>query len=481
MTDSTSRNFNSTLGIIVLAAGQGTRMKSSTPKVLHPILGKSLLQRVLETAQALDPQQTVTVLRHEAQQILEGLPEFLNDTNTAMQSDVPGTGSGALAGLLQLNNNIDTVLVLSGDTPLITPETLNNLLQAHRNLEASITVLTAINETPFGYGRIIRTPSTFAISQDGVFPDDSSAGSSDVQRAASIKAIVEEKDASESERQIQEVNSGIYVFDAHLLREVLPTVGTGNAQGEMYLTDVVLKASEQGKLVCAHQIDDIVQTEGVNNRAQLASLTAVLRDRINEDLAMAGVTIVDPSSTWIEDTVVIENDVVIEPNCLITGHTIIHSGASILLGSRLIDAEIEGGANVGPYAFLRPGAHLLEDSKAGAFVEIKNSTVGKGSKVPHLSYVGDATIGENSNIGAGSIFANYDGVNKHKTFVGNNVKIGSKTVLVAPVEVGDNVYTGAASLVRSDIPDGALSITKSEQIIKEGWTANRLSTRPPSS
>lgn len=452
------------LGIIVLAAGKGTRMKSALAKVLHQINGVPLLLKVLDTANSLTNcandtddlakkphTETVVVLKHEADEITSKLgTEFESrGVKTTIQSDIPGTGSGALAGLEKLSDDILTVLVLSGDVPLLSGETVRGLIKTHTNSENAITILTAKTPNPYGYGRIVRSSDNNSV----------------------VEAIVEEKDATDAQRRISEINSGTYCFKASVLRELLPKVDRDNAQGEMYLTDVISLAVAGGESVGAYITDDLAQIEGVNDRAQLATLARVENNAKLQELMQNGVTIIDPNSTWIENSVKIENDVIIEPNCYITGKTTIKSGAQILLGSRIIDATVGENAMVGPYAFLRPNANLHGNTKVGAFVEVKNSTLNMGAKVPHLSYVGDAEIGENTNVGAGSIFANYDGVNKHQTKIGANSKIGSKTVLVAPVEVGNNVYTGAASLIRHNVPDNALAFSKTEQVTWDNWVS----------
>jgi bifunctional UDP-N-acetylglucosamine pyrophosphorylase/glucosamine-1-phosphate N-acetyltransferase len=452
-------------------------MVSRTPKVLHRLGGTPLLARVLDVASKVEamegvksaPNQIVTVLKHEADAISQVLALPSSTVDVAIQSDVPGTGAGALAGVKALQDDITTVLVLSGDVPLIEPETLQALLDVHIADSNTATILTAKVSDPYGYGRILRNENGGA-EDEGTNHADISYGD------ASVKGIVEEKDAAPAQREINEINSGIYAFDADFLRESLSTLAQkresgelDNAQGELYLTDTIALAVQQGGRVGAYQTQDLHQVQGVNDRAQLAELARELNRRIADKHMRAGVTIMDPDSTWIEDNVTIEPDVVIEPNCFILGHTHILRGANILLGSRIIDAHISSGASVGPYAFLRPGANLQEDSKVGAFVEVKNSQIGARSKVPHLSYVGDAQIGEDSNVGAGSIFANYDGVKKHETKVGSRVKLGSKTVLVAPVTVGDDVYTGAATLLRKDVPSGALSYSKNDQVEVPDW------------
>lgn len=481
-------------------------MKSRTPKVLHKLGGRPLLARVLDTAAQIGASETVCVLRFEAERISKelglvsqasptsaelshssgnlGLAQLAHNSGSseletsslaqsgapgnlelaslaqnpapvrvALQSDVPGTGSGALAGVQALSENVTTVLVLSGDVPLIKAETLRTLLQTHQAQSNSATILTAHNAAPYGYGRILRS----------------------AEDASRIAGIVEERDASEAQKLIEEVNSGVYVFEAEFLKQALGDLaGAGardNAQGELYLTDTIALAVEQSKPVGAYEIEDLVQVEGVNDLVQLARLAKIHNQAVCEQHMRAGVGIIDPDSTWIEDGVQIESDVIIEPNCYISGTTKIAHGAKVLLGSRIIDAQIGAGASVGPYAYLRPGADLQPDSKAGTFVEVKNSQLGERSKVPHLSYVGDAQIGEDSNIGAGSIFANYDGVKKHKTQVGSRVKLGSKTVLVAPVKVSDDVYSGAATLLRKDVPSGALVYSKNEQVEVPGWVA----------
>lgn len=448
-------------------------MNSSLPKVLHEILGIPMIQRVLNTAKELNPRQIVTVLKHEAEQIISAV----DIGQYTIQSDIPGTGSACLSGLdliNKLDNKIETVLVLSGDTPLITSSTLSDFVLTHQKKSFDISVLAGINENPVGYGRIISSKYQQEFFQNASQTNQSSSDCFDETKCFQIDQIVEEKDANDQQKLVKIVNSGIYLFDAKLLREKLPLLDQNNSQNEMYLTDVVLESTKENKNVFAYLIDDLAQTEGVNDRIQLAKMEEELSFRINRNHMLSGVTIRKPESVIIEDSVTIENDVTIEPNCYISGNTVIKSGANILMGSRIIDSIVDCSANIGPYAFLRPNAKVGENSKIGAFVEIKNSHIMNNSKVPHLSYVGDASIGENSNIGAGSIFANYDGRKKHQTSIGCNSKIGSKTIFVAPVKVGDNVYTGAGTLVRKDVPSNSLSISKNEQIIIDDWvTQNR--------
>jgi bifunctional UDP-N-acetylglucosamine pyrophosphorylase/glucosamine-1-phosphate N-acetyltransferase len=428
------------LGVIILAAGQGKRMKSAKAKVLHEIGSKSMLQRVIETATCMEPEMVVTVLKHQTDEIQSAL----KCPNVVIQSDVPGTGSAALAGLEMLPYSVEHVLILSGDTPLISSATLEQLYSAHLDAGNTVTILSARPASPEGYGRILKS-------------------------GESVVGIVEQKDATDEELEIREVNSGVYLINAQFLREALPKIGRNNAQNEMYLTDIVYVAAKSGLRIGSILAKKWQEVEGVNDRIKLMELTKFYYAENARRLMENGVTLIDADSTWIDDTVKVGEDVTIEPNCLITGQSEIGAGSCILLGSRIVDASVGVNVKVGPYAYLRPGTVLNEESKAGTFVEIKNSIIGKGTKVPHLSYVGDAEIGDATNVGAGSIFANYDGVQKHKTKIGKNVKLGSKTILVAPVEVGDEVYTGAGSLIRADIAQGSLAYSRNEQVVVDGW------------
>ena len=452
--------------VIVLAAGEGTRMKSATPKVLHAIGGRTLLSHAIAAARGVHPQHLAIVVRHERDLVAAHIAQVDVDAVIVDQDEVTGTGRATECALDALPEGLEgTVLVTYGDVPLLTAETLRRLLQAHAASQSAATVITATLPDPSGYGRILR-------AADG-----------------SVAGIVEHKDATDAQLEITEVNSGLYAFDAAVLRKALAQVGTDNAQGEKYLTDVLAIARAEGLLVSAHLIQDLWQTEGVNDRVQLARLGAELNRRVVEGWMRAGVTVVDPATTWIDSDVTLGRDVLIHPQTQIHGASTI--GDDVVLGpdTTLTDVEIGNGASVirthgslavigagatvGPFAYLRPGTELGAKGKIGTFVETKNAQIGAGSKVPHLTYVGDATIGEQSNIGASSVFVNYDGVNKSHTTIGSHCRTGSDNMFVAPVTVGDGAYTGAGTVVRKDVPPGALAITVAPQRNLLGWVHNK--------
>ncbi|MDO5368402.1 bifunctional UDP-N-acetylglucosamine diphosphorylase/glucosamine-1-phosphate N-acetyltransferase GlmU [Kocuria sp.] len=450
--------------IIVLAAGKGTRMKSKTPKILHEIGGRSMVGHALKVARELHPEQLVAVIRHQRDLVEEHINSLDADVLIADQSDVPGTGSAVDAGLDVLDRETPvagTVVVTYGDVPLLTAQTLQGFVAYHRDHGNAVTVLTADHPTPGKYGRILRDEN------------------------GQLAEIKEFKDATEQERAVVEVNSGIFAFDAAVLRDSLARVDTDNAQAEKYLTDVPKLARAAGHRVDALKMADFMELEGANDREQLCELGAYLNQRTLKMHMANGVTVVDPRSTWIDDTVEIEQDVTILPGTQLHGTTRIAEDAvvgpdttltnvTVGNGATVIrthgsDAELGAGASVGPFAYLRPGTVLGAKGKIGTFVETKNSTIGEGSKIPHLSYVGDATIGEHSNIGAASVFVNYDGVSKHRTVVGNHVRMGSDNMYVAPVSIGDGAYSGAGTTIRKDVPAGALALTEGNQVIVEGW------------
>ncbi|MET1052959.1 MAG: bifunctional UDP-N-acetylglucosamine diphosphorylase/glucosamine-1-phosphate N-acetyltransferase GlmU [Mycetocola sp.] len=461
---------DSKLAIIILAAGQGTRMKSSTPKLLHPIAGVPLVGHVLATARALDAAHVVAVVRHERDRLVEVITAELPDSIIVDQDEVPGTGRAVEQAVEALPADFDgDVLVVNGDVPLLDADTLASLVTRHRDAGTAATLLSAILDDATGYGRIIRGDS------------------------GGLDYIVEQKDASEAELAVQEINAGVYLFTLGTLRAQLANLTTDNAQGEKYLTDVVGLLRSAGGGVDAIPVAEPWLVEGVNDRAQLSVQATRLNALIVRGWQMAGVTVQDPASTWIDLKATLAPDVTIKPGTQILGATAIETGAVIGPDTTLVDCEVgEGaevkrtdatlavigaGASVGPFSYLRPGTVLGADGKIGAFVETKNAKIGAGSKVPHLSYVGDAEIGEGSNIGAGSIFANYDGVKKHSSVVGSHVRTGSHGVFVAPVRIGDGAYTGAGTVVRKDVPAGALAISVAPQRNMEGWTqSNRPGT-----
>ena len=450
--------------VVILAAGEGTRMKSSTPKVLHSISGRTLLGHVLHAVSALNPEQVRVVVGAGREQVEEHIAAIAPHAVTVFQEKRGGTGHATQLALDGLKTS-GTILVLAGDTPMLTGDSLSQLLEHHHKGGFTASVLTAEHPDPTGYGRIIRA-------------DDES-----------LLRIVEERDADELQKEIIEVNSGVYAFDGAKLASAIGKLRNDNSQGELYLTDVIEILRNEGGKIAAVLIDDFIEILGVNDRVQLAESAALLRDRINEDLMRSGVTIVDPLSTWVDSTATISQDVVIFPGSAITGSTTVASGSVIGPRTTLVDCTVGAGArvtesqcteavigdsvNVGPFTFLRPGTKLLVGSKVGAFVEMKNATLGTDSKVPHLSYVGDAVIGEGSNIGAATIFVNYDGVEKHYTVVGDHVRIGSDSMLVAPVTIGDGAYTAAGSVITEDVPAGAMGVGRARQRNVLGWVMRK--------
>jgi len=457
--------------VIILAAGEGTRMKSAIPKVLHRIGGRSLVGHAIAAARATEPAHLAVVVRHERDLVAAHVAEVDAAATIADQDEVKGTGRATECALDALPGDLTgTVLVTYGDVPLLTGETLIDLVARHDASGSAATVITAHLDNPHGYGRIVR-------DTDG-----------------SVAGIVEQKDATEEQRAITEINSGIYAFDVAVLREALGRVGTDNAQGEKYLTDVLGIARDAGRLVSAHVIDDLWQTEGVNDRVQLAALGQELNRRNNERWMREGVTIVDPATTWIDSDVSIGRDATILPGTQLLGATSIGADARIGPDTTLTDtevgdgaevkrteanlAQIGAGATIGPYSYLRPGTVLGAKGKIGGFVETKNARIGDGAKVPHLTYCGDATIGEGANIGAGTIFANYDGVAKHHTTVGAHSFVGSDTVLIAPVDIADGAYVAAGSALTGDVEPGQIAVARGRQKNVDGWVARARAGTP---
>jgi bifunctional UDP-N-acetylglucosamine pyrophosphorylase/glucosamine-1-phosphate N-acetyltransferase len=450
------------LAVIVLAAGQGTRMKSSRPKVLHSLAGIPIIGHVLATARELEPAHVIAVVRHEREAVSAAVLELLPEAIVVDQDDIPGTGRAVEVALSALPRGFSgDIVVVSADVPLLNASTLAKLIGAHRSNAAAATVLSAIFDDATGYGRIVRS------------------------EGGAVDRIVEQKDATPAELDIHEINSGTYVFRFDALHSQLALVGTDNAQGEKYLTDVIALLRGSGAAVSALPVSEPWIVAGVNDRAQLSETARKLNQLIVRGWQLAGVTIRDPESTWIDLQATIEEDVELLPGTMLIGPTAISRGAIIGPDTSLDTCEVgEGatvrrtdatlavigaGASVGPFSFLRPGSYVGEDGKVGAFVEIKNSTLGKGTKVPHLSYIGDTTIGDETNIGAGSITSNYDGTNKNRTVIGSHVRGSSHTVYVAPVTIGDGAYTGAGAVVRKDVPAGALAISVAPQRNMLGW------------
>ena len=448
---------------IILAAGEGTRMRSRTPKVLHTFAGKTFLQRVMASVGAQDPDTLAVVVHYQADRVAAAARSYNDQVEIVNQDDIPGTGRAVQCAMTQLAERGELsgpVLIAASDMPLLDAGTLHDLLGFHEASGNGATVLTTILDDPTGYGRIIR------------------------DREGNVLRIVEQKDANRSELAVQEVNTSVYVFEAAVLAKSIAGLKSNNAQGEFYLTDALEMAKADGN-VGAFAAPDPLTVEGVNDRVQLSELSKAYNRRICERWMRDGVTILDPATTWIEDDVQIARDATILPGSFLQGRTVIGEGAVVGPYTTLIDAVVDAGATVersrvqgthigadatiGPWTYLRPGNELGTGTKAGAFVEMKNAHIGNGTKVPHLSYVGDADLGEHTNIGGGTITANYDGVHKHHTHIGSNVHIGAGNLFVAPVEVGDNVTSGAGSVIRHAVPDDAMVYSENTQHVVEGW------------
>jgi bifunctional UDP-N-acetylglucosamine pyrophosphorylase/glucosamine-1-phosphate N-acetyltransferase len=426
-----------------MAGGLGTRMRSDTPKHLHELVGRRMVDWVLDTARPLAPQPLVVVAGPESQAAFAGF-------DVVVQHRPLGTGDAVAAARPALEAHDGDVLVLSGDTPLVTTGLLEELLETHRRERASATVLSFRPADPSTYGRIVR-------HADG-----------------SLRAIVEATDATPEELEIREANSSIYVFAAEHLWRAVEGLEPANAQGELYLTDAVRELAAEGLPVAAHLARDALECLGVNTRVELAYAASVLRQRINEAHMLAGVTIVDPSSTWIDADVELSPDTILQPFTVLRGRTKVATGAEVGPHAVCIDAEIGAGAMVGPFCYLRPGTVLEAGAKAGTFVEIKNSRIGARAKVPHSSYIGDAEIGEDTNIAAGNITANFPhepGRPKGKTTIGRNVRTAIHNGFVAPVTVGDDAWIAAGSVITEDVPPGALAIARARQVNKEGYAS----------
>jgi len=458
--------------VVVLAAGEGRRMRSATPKVLHGLAGRSMLGHVVSAARALAPEHLLVVVGHGRDTVTKALAGQDQEATAVVQEQQLGTGHAVRTALESLPRLDGTVVVVPGDTPLLTPATLRALVRLHEQAGAATTLLTARVPDPTGYGRVVR--------------DDGGA----------VSKVVEHKDADPDVRRIAEVATSVYAFDAAALHDALRDLRTDNVQGEEYLTDVVGLHRAAGRVVHAHVLEDAEEAMGVNDRVQLAAAARVLRDRIVRRHLLAGVAVLDPQTTWIDIDVVLEADSAVLPGTQLHGSTVVRRGARVgpdttltscevgedasVVRSHCTDAVIGPSANVGPFSYLRPGSRLGAGAKVGAYVEMKNSEVGPGSKVPHLAYVGDATIGARSNIGAGTIFVNYDGRDKHRSRVGDDVRVGSNNTLVAPVTVADGAYTAGGSTITQDVPEKALGVGRAHQRNIDGWVARRrgLQTGP---
>ena len=448
---------------IILAAGEGTRMRSNKPKVLHTLAGKTFLNRVMDSVSALDPDTLAVVVHYQADRVTEAARSYNERVTIVNQDDIPGTGRAvqcAMAQLTQQGELEGSVLIAASDMPLLDSDTLSQLLAFHNASGNGATVLTTVLDNPTGYGRIIRDSE------------------------GNVLRIVEQKDANSSELAVHEVNTSVYVFDAAVLSKAIADLKSDNAQGEFYLTDALETAKQDGA-VGAFAAPDPLSVEGVNDRVQLAALAKAHNIRVCEQWMRAGVDILDPQTTWIEDDVEIGRDAVILPGSFLQGHTVIGENAVVGPYTTLIDAVVDDeavversrvqeshigrGTNIGPWTYLRPGNEFGEGAKAGAFVEMKKAHIGNGTKVPHLSYVGDAELGDHTNIGGGTITANYDGVHKNRTKIGAGCHVGAGNLFVAPVEVGDNVTTGAGSVLRHEVPSDSMVYSENTQHNVEGW------------
>ena len=451
---------------VILAAGKGTRMKSDLPKVLHKVAGISMLEHVFRSVNAINPEKTVTVVGHKAElveQVLAGQTDFVRQTEQL------GTGHAVMMAEPVLENLTGQTLVIAGDTPLITGESLKNLIDFHINHKNVATILTAEADNPFGYGRIVR-------NQHG-----------------EVLKIVEQKDASDFEQQIKEINTGTYVFDNSSLFKALKNINTNNAQGEYYITDVIGIFRENGEKVGAYTLKDFDESLGVNDRVALATAEGVMRRRINKQHMVNGVSFVNPDATYIDVDVEIAPEVQLEANVTLKGQTKIGAETILTNGTYIVDSEIgeravitnsmieessvADGVTVGPYAHIRPGSSLAKDVHVGNFVEIKGSAIGENTKAGHLTYIGNSEVGANVNFGAGTITVNYDGQNKYKTIIGDNVFVGSNSTIIAPVELGNNSLVGAGSTIDKDVPANAIALGRSRQINKEDY-AKRLPHHP---
>ncbi len=447
---------------VILAAGAGTRMKSDKPKVLHEVCGKPMLSHIVSQAQKAGVDDIITVIGHGAQQVRETV--FGDNLRFVIQQEQLGTGHAVMQAADMLPSD-GSVFVLCGDTPLITAETLKEFAACHEKEKNAVTVLTAVFDDPFGYGRIIR-------GENG-----------------ELLRIVEQKDASEAEKAVKEVNAGMYCFEASFLKEKSGLLNADNAQHEYYITDLIGMAVESGKRAGAFTVKDAGEIMGVNNRLQLAEAVKIMRRRNADRHMLNGVTIIDPDSVYIEEDVEIGNDTEVWPGVVLKGRSVIGKGCVIgkgtiienssvgngtdILESVILDSSIGENTHVGPFAYMRPNSHVGSGCKVGDFVELKNAEFGDGSKAAHLAYIGDADVGEEVNIGCGVIFANYDGVNKNRSTVGNRAFIGSNSNLVAPVSVAEDAYIAAGTTVTTDVEEGALCVGRSKETVLPGWVESK--------
>lgn len=445
------------LKTLILAAGKGTRMKSELPKVIHEVNGIPMISKIIKVLEVLKPEENILILGHKKEEVLKVVGE---DADYVVQTEQLGTGHAVLQAKDKLKDYDEDVMVLCGDTPLLREETLEELYKFHRDTDSVTTILTSIYDNPFGYGRIVK--------ENGL-----------------VKAIVEEKEADAEIKKIKEVNAGVYCFKGRELFDALSKITNNNEKGEYYLTDVIGIQVGEGKKVQSFVLNDNIEILGVNSKVELAQASKVLRDRKNIDLMEKGAILIDPSAVYAEEDVVVGRDTVIYPGAILQGKTVIGENCQILGTTRIIDSTLgndikvessvieesilEDGVTMGPFAHLRPKSHLKEKVHVGNFVEVKKSTLEKGVKAGHLTYLGDAQIGEDTNIGAGTITCNYDGKNKFKTVIGKNSFIGSDSMLVAPVIIGENALVGAGSVITKDVPDNSLAVSRSKQIIKNDW------------
>ena len=446
------------LKTLILAAGKGTRMKSELPKVIHEVNGIPMISKIIKVLEVLKPEENILILGHKKEEVLKVVGE---DADYVVQTEQLGTGHAVLQAKDKLKDYDGDVMVLCGDTPLLREETLKELYKFHRDTDSVTTILTSIYDNPFGYGRIVK--------ENGL-----------------VKAIVEEKEADAEIKKIKEVNAGVYCFKGRELFDALSKITNNNEKGEYYLTDVIGIQVGEGKKVQSFVLNDNIEILGVNSKVELAQASKVLRDRKNIDLMEKGAILIDPSAVYAEEDVVVGRDTVIYPGAILQGKTVIGENCQILGTTRIIDSTLGNDIKVESsvieesilavsythlraFAHLRPKSHLKEKVHVGNFVEVKKSTLEKGVKAGHLTYLGDAQIGEDTNIGAGTITCNYDGKNKFKTVIGKNSFIGSDSMLVAPVIIGENALVGAGSVITKDVPDNSLAVSRSKQIIKNDW------------